>query len=76
MGSAVSPVVCLAVGTANLRSQHRRTALRCADWVQALRHISKQAKTAHFKHEVYGATSSTMTAGDWLQLCNECGQNI
>ena len=36
-----------------------------------MRHIAKQAKTAHFKDEAYGAKSSTMTAGDWLQLCTE-----
>ena len=43
------------------------------DWLQALRYISKQAKTPHFKDGQHGAKSSTMTQGDWEQLCNEYG---
>ena len=47
-----------------------------ADWLQALRCVSKQAKTAHFKDAQHGAKSSTMTQGDWEQLCAECEWGI
>jgi len=46
---------------------------RHADWLQTLRHIPKQCRSAHFKDENFGSISSTMTAGDWEQLCAEWG---
>ena len=52
---------------------HRHRCAPSADWLQTLRCISKQCKSAHFKDENFGSISSTMTAGDWEQLCAEWG---
>ena len=71
--SLVKKILRLLGGSDN-RRWHSRTVLACrADWLQALRCISKQAKTAHFKDAQHGAKSSTTTQGDWEQLCTECG---
>ena len=75
-GIRVPALRALAVETAALRS--RRTAIRLPprrlDPGSATR--LKAGEDRALKHEVYGAKSSTMTAGDWLQLCNEHGDNI